>query len=232
VETRLVWKRPEGWFQATYLWSSDYSSALEYTGSRGLLIEGADPDGPLYEVPSSATCARCHAGAVDTLLGFEAINLSAQQADGLTLDELTRRELLTQNPDRAYVVPGDPDAQASLGWLHANCGTVCHSGRIQRGPMGLHMRLQTGDLDSVEATAAWRTAVGQPSSYWPPLYCGRTPNRILPGDPDCSTIVYRISVRDPYAGPYVNQMPPLLSHRVPVEAVESLRRWVASLPSE
>jgi len=54
--------------------------------------------------------------------------------------------------------------------------------------------------------------------------------RIAPGDPECSTVRYRAGVRDDYPGPYFNQMPPLLSHRVSVEAVETLRRWIGSLP--
>lgn len=85
VETRFLWKRRQGWFRATYVWSEDQSEALEFTGTTGLLVEGADSDGPAYEIPSASMCNRCHAGARDQLLGFEVINLSAPRAQGLTL---------------------------------------------------------------------------------------------------------------------------------------------------
>jgi len=231
VETRLLWKRQEGWFVATYLWSEDQSSALEYTEDAGLLVEGADPDGPSYEVPPATACAQCHNGSADTLLGFEAISLASQDAQGLTLDELVQAQLLTQNPDRAYEIPGDPDAEASLGWLHMNCGASCHNARQQPYPWQLQMRLNVSELTAVEDTAVWRTAVGRTSTYRPSPLCGDLLwKRITPGNPDCSTVPYRVSVRDEYPGPYLNQMPPALSHRVPVAELDTLRRWIAALP--
>ncbi len=233
VETRLLWKRADGWFRATYLWSDDLSSALEYTGDVGLPVLGSDPDGPQYEVPPASACSQCHDGSADTLLGFEAISLAAQESTGLSLDELVRQELLTLNPDRAYTVPGDPDAEASLSWLHSNCGTACHNEARQPSPSELRLRLTTNDLNSVQDTAVWRTAVGRFSLYRPSPRCGDLPwKRVNPGVPDCSTILYRISVRDPYPGPYLNQMPPLLSHRVPLEVLDTLQRWVASIPPQ
>jgi hypothetical protein len=231
VETRLLWKRQEGWFLASYLWSEDQSSALEYTEDTGLLVEGADPDGPAYEVPPSTACAQCHDGGADTLLGFGAISLAAEDASGLTLDELVRLQLLTQNPDADYALPGDPDAAASLGWLHMNCGSSCHNARQQPAPSQLQMRLLVSELTAVEDTALWRTGVGRASFYRPSPVCGDIPwMRIMPGNPDCSTVPYRISVRDEYPSPYRNQMPPLLSHRVPFVELERLRRWIAALP--
>ncbi len=75
--------------------------------------------------------------------------------------------------------------------------------------------------------------MGQPSRYRPSPFCGESPwLRIAPGDPECSTVPYRAGVRDEYPGPYFNQMPPLLSHRVSVEAVETLRRWIVTIPAQ
>lgn len=233
VETRLLWKRSAGWFRATYLWTDDQSSAVEYTEPTGLLVPGADPEGPEYEVPSATACVQCHSGGSDTLLGVEAISLAGKEARGLTLDELVKQELLTANPDGAYAVPGDADAEASLAWLHSNCGTACHNDRRLPGASQLHMRLKTSELARVEDTDTWRTAVGRVSGYRPTAQCGDRPwLRISPGDPDCSTVSYRASVRDAYPAPYYyNQMPPLLTHRVSGKAIETLRRWIANVPA-
>ncbi len=233
VETRLLWKRSAGWFRATYVWSDDELSAIEYTESTGLLVEGVDPEGPGYEIPPANACVQCHGGGPDTLLGFEAIGLAVKEARGLTLDELVRQELLTANPDGAYLIPGDADAQEALGWLHSNCGTACHNDRRLPGPTQLHMILKTSALAAVEDTDTWTTAVSQLSRYRPSPFCRESSwFRIAPGDPACSTIPYRTGVRDEYPGPYFNQMPPLLSHRVNPEAVETLRRWIATLPAQ
>ncbi len=233
VETRLLWKRSAGWFRATYVWSDDESNAMEYTGSTGVLVEGIDPEGPGYEIPPASACVQCHGGASDTLLGFEAISLAVEEARGLTLDELVRQELLTENPDRPYLIPGDVDTKEALGWLHSNCGTACHNDRRLPGATQLHLSLKTFALATVEDTDTWTTAVGRPSRYRPSPLCGESPwLRISPGDPECSTVSYRARVRDAYPGPYFNQMPPLLSHRVSVEAVEILRRWIVSIPPQ
>lgn len=225
VETRLFWKRSNGWFRATYVWSEDQSEALEYTGSTGMLVEGADPGGPAYEIPPATACSRCHGGARDNLLGFESINLSAPSATGLMMEQLIAQGLLTAPPAQVPVVPGKNDAPAALGFLHSNCGVCCHNPRQQPGSGRLHMRMQVDELDSVESTSLWRTAIGQHSGYQPPGESGWS--RIEAGDPDRSTVVYRASVRDPVGGPYVNQMPPLLTHRPPDLSV--LRNWIASL---
>lgn len=225
VETRLFWKRSNGWFRATYVWSEDQSEALEYTGSTGMLVEGADPRGPVYEIPPASACTRCHGGARDNLLGFESINLSAPSATGLTMQQLIAEGLLTASPAQVPVVPGENAAPAALGFLHSNCGVCCHNPRQQPGSGRLHMRLQVDELDSVESTSLWRTAVGQHSGYQPPGENGWS--RIERGDPDRSTVVYRASVRDPVGGPYVNQMPPLLTHLAPDLAV--VRDWITSL---
>jgi hypothetical protein len=231
VETRFLWKRETGWFRATYVWSADESVALEYTGTTGVLVEGADSTGPSYEIPPSTACVQCHAGAADTLLGFEAVGLG-ESAEGLTLDELIGQDLLTQLPAGAWTIPGDPDAKASLGWLHANCGNACHNQRRQPGPARLHLRLNFGASAAVEDTDAWTRGVGQASTYLPGIEnpCGGLWSRIEPGRPECSVLAYRDGLRDPYPGPYVNQMPPLLSHRVPTEDVATLSRWILSMP--
>jgi hypothetical protein len=224
VETRLFWKRSNGWFGATYIWSSDQSEALEFTGSTGILVEGASPGGPQYEIPTASACIRCHGGARDKLLGVESINLSAPSATGLVLGQLIAEGLLSGPPAQAPVVPGDSHA-AALGFLHSNCGVCCHNPRQQPGAGRLHMRLQVDELGSVESTSVWRTAVRGVSGYQPPSETGWS--RIEPGNPDRSTVVYRASVRDPVGGPYFNQMPPLLTHRSPDLA--AVRDWIASL---
>jgi len=225
VETRFLRKRaPRDWLYTTYAWSSDGSSATELTtGERGW-------NGTPYEIPAQWECQDCHAGRIDFILGFEAVSLAAPAATGLTLTELVNEGLVTQPPASPIVVPGTPTESAALGWLHANCGTACHNDTSWACVTTLFMRLDVGELGSVQATDTWNTAVGQPLALlndgfvppWPML-------RITPGDPMGSAVWYRPSVRDP--GPQMpNQMPPLDSHVVSDAGVALIAAWIASMP--
>ncbi len=221
IETRFAEKLASGeWMRTTYRWSADgESAATELTAGE------KDVAGMGYEIPSRESCATCHRGRADGVLGFDAITLSAPGATGLTLAELSRRDLLTV-PVAAPIVPGDEGAVAALGWLHASCGVPCHnaSPRATAHFTGLNMRLDVATLAAgVEGTNAYRTAVGVPSNFQAPTGAHV---RIAPGDPDASTLVFRAGYRDP-TGQY--QMPPLGTHSVDPRGLEALRTWIASL---
>jgi hypothetical protein len=225
VETRLLWKRaPRDWLYTTYAWSSDGSSATELTtGVRGW-------NGTSYEIPAQWMCQDCHAGRLDFVLGFEAVSLAAAGASGLTMTELVNEGRLTQPPTSPIVVPGTPTESAALGWLHANCGTACHNDTSWACATTLLMRLEVGELGSVQATDTWNTAVGQPLQLlndgfvppWPML-------RITPGDPIGSCVWYRPSVRDTTPDQR-NQMPPLDTHVVSDAGLALVAAWIASMP--
>jgi len=69
---------------------------------------------------------------------------------------------------------------------------------------------------------ALATAVGQPSHYHP---TGTTIERhIVPGDPDASLVMTRISNRG-----NARQMPPMDSHLADADAIALLSRWIREL---
>ena len=77
-----------------------------------------------------SACEKCHDGAADFVLGFEAVGLAMPAIERLNLQALEQGRLLSK-PRRAFPpVPGDPTTGAALAFLHANCGTSCHN----RGP--------------------------------------------------------------------------------------------------
>ncbi len=221
VETRFAMKLASGeWLRTTYRWSADGESA-----AAELTTGETDVGGTGYEIPALATCATCHRGRADGVLGFDAVTMAAPGATGLTLAELTRRDLLSA-PLAAPVVPGDAQAVAALGWLHASCGTACHNASPKAAAhfTGLNMRLDVATLAAgVEGTNAYRTAVNVPSNFSAP---NGAHVRIAAGEPDASTLVFRASYRD-RSGQY--QMPPLGTHSVDPQGVATLRAWVGSL---
>ncbi len=222
VETRLLWKRApgrKGWFRTTYQWSADGSTAVELTSGAVL------PSG--YEIPSADKCVSCHIGRIDNILGFEAIGLSTPQATGETMAKLVSDGLLTNPPAAPFVIPGNPVEVAAIGWLHANCGTACHnpSPSSFAGQTGLFMRLETGQLGSVQATNVYLTAVNQPSNF----QTSATSNFLLiaPGDVSRSCIPFRDGYRDTQ-GENI-QMPPFDTHVVDDAGVGAVKAWIQAM---
>ena len=201
IETRFSLKRPDGtWFRTTYRWSADGETAAFE------LAQGErDVEGTGYEIPAKADCASCHNGRKDGVLGYDAVTLSA--------------------PGTAF--QGDARAAAALGWLHANCGTSCHSEspRAMACHTGLNLRLDSASLNGpIESTNAYKTAVGVLANYTPPSSGARM--RIEPGNAEGSVLFLRASYRGPEDGV---QMPPIASHAVDAEAMKTLRAWIESL---
>ncbi|WP_437579284.1 hypothetical protein [Sorangium sp. So ce887] len=232
LETRLLWKTAEDrWTRATYVWSEDGASALQVKAGVPH-VPGADG----YVIPAQVDCIRCHAGKTDNPLGFEAIQLAARGAGGLTYAELVQRGLLSPASGRplpsaaALEVPGTETERRALGLLHANCGVSCHH------PFGVathfEMRLNidaAGQVGDVRGTRVYQTAINQPAKLRP---SGAPPEaryyRLRPRDPDRSTLLRAISRRDaPGATP--EQMPPLATRRVDEEAVAAVRAWIEAM---
>ncbi|MFP2929391.1 hypothetical protein ACLESO_30175 [Pyxidicoccus sp. 3LG] len=224
IETRFLWKRPDGtWLRTTYRWSDDERTALELTDGEQH-VPGTDD----YEIPSQVDCRSCHAGREDEVLGFEAVALAHEAARGLTLERLVQEGLLTHAPTEALRVPGaSPVEREALGYLHMNCGVSCHSAnREALGSLsGLHLRLEAGELGSVEATDTWRTAVGVKSLFRTSGLFGGDFQRVAPGDVKHSTLLHRVGLRGSAA-----QMPPLGTRVVDERGRALLQRWIEAMP--
>ncbi len=231
VETRLLWKQAEDrWLRAVYAWSEDGARAAQV--KEGVARAAGTDD---YAIPAQTDCVRCHGGRVDNVLGFEAIQLAAPEASGLTYAELVRLGLLDTGgsaapPLDALQVPGSAIERRALGWMHANCGVSCHH------PRGFathfEMRLEVGadgKVGDVADTRVFATAINQPAKLRPagaparPVYY-----RVRPGDPERSMLVHGISRRDlPGAPP--EQMPPLATRRIDEAGVAAVRAWIAAM---
>lgn len=221
IETRHMLKVSErAWYFMAYAWTADGSNAV--AARQGQTHVPGTP-GDSYEIPSDQACYTCHGGRPDKILGFEALALSLPNARGLPLTELVQRGLLTE-PPTVLPIPGDPTAQAALGYLHVNCGIACHNptdGALASWT-GMHLRLESTALDTLEHTRTYATAVGVPSGFKPP---GAGPFfRIAPGDIEHSAIAYRDGQRGNPA-----QMPPLATHTVDEAGLAQVKAWIQAL---
>lgn len=219
LETRLLEKTREGvgfanWEMRAFLWNSAQDAVVE---SDGELVE--DVLGTQHDVPSRDMCRDCHSANRDGVNGFSAIQL-AHGGSGVTLDSLNRGELLAPPLSLADArLPGDEATQAALGYLHANCAH-CHQSDGPAGSLtGLLLRVEVG-LESFEETSTYRSAVDVPGNW---VAVGAR-LRIASGDPEASTIIRRMSSREPAI-----QMPPLGTEVVDSAGLELVRRWIEGM---
>ena len=225
IETRFFEKTaPETWRATTFVWNADQSDAREQLDGKTVQLDGGHG---AYEIPGQCDCERCHGGRSDHVLGFEALALAAPGAKGLTLTRLAAEGRLTRvPPPAATVLPGGPLDQAALGWLHMNCGVSCHNPNPAAGASfaGLDLKLTADGARDPRATATVRTAVNRPTTTLGFKAPDAPKIRITPGHPRASAIYFRASARTPALS-----MPPLATHLVDREALDTLDRWIVAL---
>lgn len=218
VETRYMERLPDGsWLYATYAWTDDGSDAV-LAPERGIPAAAEIREGVRHDIPATADCRACHQGQPNEVLGFSLLQLSpdrdplaphatAAAPGSIDLAELARRGLVTglprallEHPPR--ILAADPVARAAMGYLHGNCAS-CHNAR---GPLaGLGMSFEhTAQISRAEDEPARRTTLARPSGFRHPADGGRASERVRPGDPAHSVVLYRLGSRNPVA-----QMPPM-----------------------
>ncbi len=220
VETRYLERTAAGWTFATYAWSADESDA-RLVPATGEHTHAAIAPGKSHMIPPAADCRACHGNAANPVLGFTALQLSADRdpdalhaeprpTGALDLPSLVASGFAPAQDVAPRIAARSADERAALGYLHGNCGG-CHRAD---GPLA--------SLDMDLAAHALATTIDHPSRFT----TADASVRIAPGAPERSVIVARISSRSP-----VSQMPPLGTQVVDQQAVALLSRWIAQRPT-
>lgn len=235
IETRFIERRADGaWHYATYVWNEDGSDALlaPANGIAALAVNGA-PQGR-YDVPSRTDCRACHEGAAAPVLGFSALQLSANRdpnaahADRsppseLELRRLVDRGLLRHLPPALLdtaprIAAASPTERAALGYLHGNC-SHCHNHNGTPAPVKL--RLAQGVADAPAShDRVLHSLINAPARFRFP----GTPNDavlVAPGDPQASVLALRMRSRHAQ-----HQMPPLGTRLTDDEGLALVERWI------
>ncbi len=214
VETRLLRKTGSGaedWSTQAYVWEPDGSDAVAAPNGK------TNAGGTAHDVPAAGECLACHGGRKSFVLGFSALQLAYDAPPTeLDLDALIAEQRITRAPAVTPSVPGDSNARAALGYLHANCGH-CHNqdrpaaaaSRCYDPDNELDFWLRTGELGSVARTPAYRSGRGV---------------AFEPGDPDGSRMIELMSDRG-----FLKQMPPLGTEKVDARGLATVRQWLAGL---
>lgn len=234
VETRLIEKTgSEEWRFASYKWNENESEAL-LVPSQGYRGAAEIQPGLRHDIPSVMDCQACHVNARTEILGFSALQLSsdrdpnAPHAEGLVPGMVNLEILIARGLIRSYppewrnrplrIVTARPTERAALGYLHSNCGN-CHnpSGSLET----LNLLLRHSVAPGSPGEFALKTAVNKKGRFQIP---GTAPGEtflIRPGDPEHSSVVYRMSTRNP-----LRQMPAFGTKLADTKAVELVSKWI------
>jgi uncharacterized repeat protein (TIGR03806 family) len=231
LETRLLLHGADGWRGAAYVYRDDASEAD--LAEAGAVIDASwiHDDGTMrtnaYVVPNENQCKNCHGEHeknVPTPLGPKARHLDRPGPGGENqLQHLIDLGLLVGAPPpdawpRAPIA-SDPSTgnldQRARAWLDINCGH-CHNPRGAARTSGLYLDIFETD----------------PSTFGvckPPVATGRgsggRPYDLVPGQPDQSILMYRISSTAPEI-----KMPELGRNLVDEEDVAMIRDWIEQMP--
>jgi mono/diheme cytochrome c family protein len=237
AETRLIEHTGAGWQYATYVWNEEETEAT-LAPERGIRRSVPIREGVRHAIPSRVDCRACHEGSPVRVLGFSALQLSPDRdpnaphaetppAGAVDLRWLVERGLVRGLPAALVdVAPRiearTPTARAAVGYLHGNCSS-CHTatGELASLHFSLQYLLGTPRGDTPSAVS---TALGRASVFKMPGWSGPG-MRLVPGKPDESVLLARMSSRHPVA-----QMPPLGTQLVDADAVELIRRWIDEEP--
>lgn len=214
IETRLLEKRgptDADWRALAYVWDGDDKDATAAP------LGEVDSHRTAHNVPAAGECTACHGGRRSFVLGFSAIQLARTATEGqVDLSRLVEQDLLSSPPASPPVVPGNAVEVAALGYFHGNCSHCHNATRPERSgarcfdPEGSYdFTLAVGQLEGTEATATYRTVVG---------------DAVKPGDPDGSKLYDLVSSRGMF-----RQMPPLATEQVDSNAVANIRTWIEEL---
>ena len=231
VETRLVISTESGYVAYTYIWDADGKDAtLSYSGEVRPLT-WIDSDGGVvttnYLVPSYDQCKQCHnLDGVVTPIGPKARQLNKDYAypDGgeNELAHWSRIGILEGAPDAAAApklpVWNDPTTgtvpERARAYLEGNCAH-CHNAEGTAFTTGLFLLASEED----------------PTTYGlckPPVAAGPATGGdsydVVPGAPDASVMVYRLSSTTPGV-----MMPQIGRSVVDVQGLALITGWIGGL---
>ena len=238
VETRFIELTSGGWQYATYEWAQDEGEAT-LVGERGSLSRAVVRGTLQHIIPSRTDCRSCHEGSPSRILGFSALQLSADRdpnaphaeplpAGAVTLRTLVERGLVRGLPRHLTdgaprIAAATPTARAAIGYLHGNCGN-CHTAAGELANLAFSLHYPVGEPPSRHAPVLL-TSVGRQSTFVPSTWEAPV-ERVRVGDPDRSVLAARVASRNPVA-----QMPPVGSRIVDNVALALIRKWIADDPA-
>ena len=230
IETRLLVRREAGWEPLSYVWNEDETEAkLTRIGAIvKLTLDNQGEQTPFhYAVPNINQCAGCHAPnhttRVMTPIGPKATHLNGDYDYGTEtmnqLDKLIEVGYLNEAPIKRprsaiWDNEAEPLEKRLRAYLDVNCAH-CHNPVGPADTSGLHLNPEN---QSRPHLGICKNAVAAGGGT------GGRKYDITPGEPDNSSMLYRMETRDPGA-----MMPELGRSLTHAEGVELVEAWIAGM---
>ncbi len=230
VETRLMVREDGDWTPHVYLWNDTQSDARRHVPGKRVPIRFEDSSGEMvnldYVVPNTDQCGSCHEqDDTNELLGLISRQVRrAVSRDGEIVDQLSwlaQRGLFDLVPEESSVLAladpyddhADPNWRAR-SWLHANC-SHCHRPSGGGGKTGLVLE---ADQPPSTKLGLCKSPVAAGSG------AGDRPYDIVPGQPELSIMMYRITSTEPEV-----KMPELPNRRVDKAGADLIEAWIRGM---
>jgi parallel beta-helix repeat protein len=232
LETRVIERKPTGWYGLAYVWNKEQTEATLALGGSTVDVSWKHTDGSTrtnnYIVPHANQCKSCHVAAEKTFLplGPKARNLNKEFAyhsgKENQLAHWTQAGILTGAPEPSQAPRAarfdDPTTgsveQRARVWLDVNCAH-CHNPGGPARTTGLDLRLSQNNPAKIGVYKS-PVAAGHGS--------GDNRYDIVPGKPEESIVLYRLESTEPGV-----MMPELPRRLVPDEAVSLIREWIGQM---
>ena len=233
VETRILTRQEDEWAGYSYFWNDDETDATLVPASgidRGITIQDSQaPDGERQETwryPSRKECMVCHTRASAFVLGLNTLQMNKTHDYGAISDAQLRTldhikvfsKPLSKSPETYPKLVNPYNSQETLdararSYLHANCAN-CH----------VHTGGGNALIDVEFTTANDKTKMFEAR----PLHdTFGIPDAMVvaPGDPERSTLYYRISQLGE------GHMPPVGASRIDRQGVQLIYDWITQMAS-
>lgn len=207
VETRLLFRRSDGWDYALYAWRADGADADRRAGNwpeEVVELEG----GVTHTLPARLDCRVCHETTEETF-GTPVLGIGRYQLS----DDLVAAAPFTGPPERVAVAGRTPNETDAFGYFVGNC-VSCHT-----GGSGTNASFSLFPEDAVERTVDKETESETGEGI-----------RVVPGDASASVLyVTVVEAREPdYTGAF-KAMPPIGLNVSDPDAEPILRAWIEEL---
>ncbi len=230
LETRLLILGDDGWKGHVYRWNDEQTEATLLVAGQRVDVSYIDETGEKYDeqyiVPNTNQCKSCHERDDEiTFLGpfTHQLNRPVVRAgkEVSQLDDMAQKGMFGAEIPAAASLPAFPDPfgdapldDRARAYLHANC-SHCHRPGGVGGPSGLVL-------------LAWENGAAKNGVCKEPAAAGAGTGGldydILPGDPEHSILIYRVSSTDPQI-----KMPELPNRIVDKKGVALLTEWIAAM---
>ncbi|MEP5074119.1 MAG: SO2930 family diheme c-type cytochrome [Lentilitoribacter sp.] len=221
METRLLIHEAKGWKAIVYQWNEEQTGAKRVLLGKKVPVEWKDKNATLqrikYHIPSQPQCKSCHdLGGELMPIGPSARQLNREGQ----LSEWISKGWLKADANAAFRTLVDyEDTSESLdlrarAWLEVNCAH-CHRREGPAKNSGLYLLASQTD--------PYRLGVNKP-----PIAAGKGSGglkySIVPGSPDQSILVHRITSLEP--GEMMPELGRSLTHQ---EGIQLIRDWVLEM---